>query len=316
LSTTIRESWGVPARSGNVVTDGLPQKNTKSYRNSGWWINRLCSSQAHRCGRVDGHQAVQRAQDLQPDLIVLDIGLPRSMESRPLGECALRLPILKSSSFSENRSAEIRTRSFRTGAGYVVKSTGAEELLPALDAVLQGDRFVGSGLADRELISLSDGISARRSHQIEFYKGDSSFVDGITAAIEAALRSGNAMVVVASESHLASIQQKLRTDGVDVDAAVERKRLPTPTRLLTEKPSASSQEWFWLPKKNTSMSPLVENAPLPCGHKAKRMRRSSGNELVKTDGIDVRCSFVQGTFDRGQEKDCVEKVPAEHTARR
>jgi hypothetical protein len=78
-------------------------------------------------------------------------------------------------------------------------------------------------LADRDLISLRDGISDRRSHQIDFYEGDSSFVDGFATNIEAALRSGNAMVMIASESHLVSIRQRLRSDGVDVYAAVERK---------------------------------------------------------------------------------------------
>ena len=125
---------------------------------------------------------------------------------------------------SENSSVEIIEEALRTGAaGYLVKSKAARELLPAIDAVLRGERFVSHGLADRDLISRRDGTSGRRSHQIEFYKGDSSFVDGFATTIEAALRSGNAMVVIASESHLASIQQRLRSDGVDVDAAVERK---------------------------------------------------------------------------------------------
>ena len=125
---------------------------------------------------------------------------------------------------SENSSVEIAEEAFRTGAfGYVVKSTAAQEFLPALDAVLQGDRSVGPGLGDRDLISLRDKISGRRSHQIEFYNGDSSFVDGFATTIEATLKSGDAMVVIAGESHLASIRQRLRSDGVDVDAAVERK---------------------------------------------------------------------------------------------
>ena len=49
------------------------------------------------------------------------------------------------------------------------------------------------------------------------------FVDGFATTIAAALRSGNAIVVIASESHLTSIRQRLRSDGVDVDAAVDRK---------------------------------------------------------------------------------------------
>jgi DNA-binding NarL/FixJ family response regulator len=172
----------------------------------------------------DGLEAVQKAQDLQPDLIVLDIGLPtmNGIEAaRRIGTAAPDSTIIF---LSENSSVEIAEEAFRTGAaGYVVKSTAARELLPALDAVLQGDRFVGPGLADRDLIRLRGGMSGRHSHQIEFYKEDSSFVDGFAATIESEIRSGNAMVMIASESHLASIQQRLRSDGVDVGAAVERK---------------------------------------------------------------------------------------------
>jgi DNA-binding NarL/FixJ family response regulator len=172
----------------------------------------------------DGLEAVQKAQDLQPDLIVLDIGLPTINGIEAARRMHTAAPDSKILFLSENRSVEIAEEAFRTGAvGFVVKSTAAQGLLPALDAVLQGDRFVGSGLADRDLISLRDGISGRRSHQIEFYKGDSLLVDGFVTTIEAALKTGNAMVVIASELHLASIQQRLRSDGVDVDAAVERK---------------------------------------------------------------------------------------------
>ena len=171
----------------------------------------------------DGLEAVQKAQDLQPDLIVLDIGLPTINGIEAARRMRTAAPDSKILFLSENNSVEIAEEAFCTGAaGYVVKSTAARELLPALDAVLQGDRFFGPGLADRNLVRLRDGISARRSHQIEFYKGDSSFVDGFATTIEAVLRSGNAMVVIASESHLASIHQRLKSDGVDVDAAVER----------------------------------------------------------------------------------------------
>jgi len=173
----------------------------------------------------DGLEAVQKAEDLQPDLIVLDIGLPTINGLEAARRIRIAAPDSKILFLSENSSLEIAEEAFRTGAaGYVVKSMAGQELLPALDAILQEDRFVSRGLADHDLISLRDGISDRRNHQIEFYKGDSSFVDAFATTIEAALRTGNAMLVIASESHLASIQQRLRSDGVDVDAAVQRKR--------------------------------------------------------------------------------------------
>ena len=172
----------------------------------------------------DGLEAVQMAQDLQPDLIVLDIGLPTINGIEAARRMRTSAPRSKILFLSENSSLEIVEEALRTGAaGYVVKSRAAQELLPALDAALQEDRFVGPGLADRDLISPRNGISGRLSHQLEVYRGDSSFVDGFATTIEVALKSGSAMVVMASKSHLASIQQRLRSDGVDVDAAVERK---------------------------------------------------------------------------------------------
>lgn len=172
----------------------------------------------------DGLEAVQKAEDLQPDLIILDIGLPTINGIEAARRMRTAAPDSKILFLSENSSGDITEEAFRTGAnGYVVKSAAAQELLPALDAVLQGDRFVGAGLPGRDLIGLRDGISCRHGHQFESYEEDSSFVDGVATTIEAALRSGNAMVVIASESHLANIQQRLRSGGVDVDAAVERK---------------------------------------------------------------------------------------------
>jgi len=166
----------------------------------------------------DGLEAVQKAQDLQPDLIVLDIGLPTINGIEAARRMRASAPRSKILFLSENSSVEIVEEALRTGAaGYVVKSRAAQELLPALDAILQ------LSLADGDLIRPRSGISGRLSHQLEVYREDSSFVDGFATTIELALRSGNAMVVMAGKSHLASIQQRLRSDGVDVDAAVERK---------------------------------------------------------------------------------------------
>jgi DNA-binding NarL/FixJ family response regulator len=48
---------------------------------------------------------------------------------------------------SENRSPDIVEEALRTGAdGYVVKSDAGREILPAVEAVLQGKQFVSKGL--------------------------------------------------------------------------------------------------------------------------------------------------------------------------
>src|SRR5215469_1582838 len=96
----------------------------------------------------DGLQAVQKAQELEPDLILLDIGLPTIngiQAARRIRECAPKSRILF---VSENRSTDIAKEALATGAsGFVVKSDAARELLPAVDAILQGKQFVSAILA-------------------------------------------------------------------------------------------------------------------------------------------------------------------------
>jgi len=63
-----------------------------------------------------------------------------------------------------------------------------------------------------------------RSHEVEFYSDDAVFIVGFTRFIEAALEAGNAVIVVATESHRNSLLQRLQEHGVDIVAAVEQGR--------------------------------------------------------------------------------------------
>jgi DNA-binding NarL/FixJ family response regulator len=95
----------------------------------------------------DGLKAVQKAEELQPELIVLDIGLP-SLNGI---EAARRIRILSPESkiifVSQESSAEVVEEAFRLGArGYVVKRRAGIDLLLAIEAVLGNGQFVSSGL--------------------------------------------------------------------------------------------------------------------------------------------------------------------------
>ena len=98
----------------------------------------------------DGPDAVQKAQELLPDLILLDIGLPQLNGLEVARRIRERQPNSKIIFLTENRSSDIVEAALRTGAtGYVAKSEASSELLPALEAVLHDGWFVSASLAYR-----------------------------------------------------------------------------------------------------------------------------------------------------------------------
>jgi len=183
----------------------------------------------------NGLEAVQRAQEVQPDLILLDIGLPGLNGIEAAKRIRQLAPNSKILFLSENRSGDIAEAALRTGAlGYVVKSDAANELLPAITAVLQGRRFVSARLriefaahdssgkkVPTPLPTQNVGVS---NHEVGFYSDDRRLINTVAQFIEAALQAGNPAIVLATQSHRDSLQQRFQADGVDIDGATEEGR--------------------------------------------------------------------------------------------
>jgi DNA-binding NarL/FixJ family response regulator len=97
---------------------------------------------------ADGLEAVEQTQKLLPDLILLDIALPR-MNGIEAARRILKLaPESKIIFLSQDSSAELAQEALRLGArGYVIKTDAGAELFPAVEAVLEGRKYVSNGLA-------------------------------------------------------------------------------------------------------------------------------------------------------------------------
>lgn len=91
---------------------------------------------------TDGLQAIELASELHPDLILLDLALPK-LNGLEAGRQILKLcPQSKIVFLSQNQSPEVAQGALRMGAaGYLLKSD-ATELPIAVEAVLQGKVYV------------------------------------------------------------------------------------------------------------------------------------------------------------------------------
>jgi DNA-binding NarL/FixJ family response regulator len=96
---------------------------------------------------ADGEEAVQKAKELQPDLILLDIGLPTLNGIEAAQRIRQVAPESKIIFVTQESSADVVQKALNSGAqGYVVKTKAATELLAAAEAVLEGKQFLSSGL--------------------------------------------------------------------------------------------------------------------------------------------------------------------------
>lgn len=99
----------------------------------------------------DGLEAVLLAKEHQPDLILLDVGLPKLNGIEAARQIREAAPNSKILFISQEKSRDVVREALTIGQGYLVKSDG--ELLVAVDAVLQGKQFVSVGLRTHDATS-------------------------------------------------------------------------------------------------------------------------------------------------------------------
>ncbi len=283
---------------------------------------------------VNGVEAIQKAEELKPDLIVLDIGLPKLNGI----EAARRIRQGSSSSkivfLSQNNDVDIVRAALSAGAlGYVCKMDAGNELLLAVDAVLRGRQFVSRSLKGYEFADTSRAKAPHR-HEVQFYSDDTVLLDRLVPFVATALKTGDVAIVVATKSHRGHLAQRLREQGLDVDAEIKAgtyipvdaddtlstftvNDMPDPARFFevvgglieaaakrgkTEHPRvAIFGEWVSLLWANGKADAAIRLEQL-------------GNQLAITYEVDILCGYALSDFHGGEDQQAFQSICAEHSA--
>ena len=320
--------------------------------------NFICSTLRQRpelqlIGEVsDGLQAVRTAKELQPDLIVLDIGLPSLNGIEAARRIRKLSPKSKILFVSQESSADVVQEALGTGAhGYVVKTDAGKELVECVNAVLRGERFVGRRFAGHDFVGaphatasqefrtnvvfapLHQSMGMHYRHEVRFYSDDEYFLDSFTQFIGAALKAESAVIVVASESHRDSLLPRLRTYGLNIGALIEQGRyisldaaetvstfmvndLPDPGKFLRVTGDLIAEAVKAVKVEPARVAACGECAPLLWAQgKAEAAIRLEHlwDEIAKSHGLDVLCAYPLGSFQGGVGSHIFERICAEHS---
>ena len=101
---------------------------------------------------ADGLEAVRCIEQRSPDLILLDLSMPRMSGASVIKEVKTRFPEVKVLALSVHDSEEYILETFELGAdGYCTKAASHSELLMAIGSVLSGKRYISPDISDKVL---------------------------------------------------------------------------------------------------------------------------------------------------------------------
>jgi len=265
----------------------------------------------------DGLVAVQKAEQLQPDLILLDINLPKlnGLEvARLVRQLVPRARILFLTAESDS---DVLQAALDSGAlGYVHKSSAQNDLLRAIEAVLNGEQFISGDLG------FNRRTEAPCGHEILFCSDDGVLLDGLSRFIGTALNAGNGAIVWATESHRGTLLQRLRAQGVDIDAALQRGTYiasdstepPDPVRIvgairsLSEAASKVGKEHPCVAVCGERAGRLWAEGKLDAAIRLERLL----NELAESYNVGILC--VYPLPNRQEDDHAFKSLCGEHTA--
>ncbi|MBI5017210.1 MAG: response regulator transcription factor [Deltaproteobacteria bacterium] len=97
---------------------------------------------------TDGREAIQRAEELTPDLLLLDLSMPRTSGLDALQAIKRASPATQVLVLTVHKTEEYVSAALQAGAdGYVLKDSSAAELLLAVRSVLAGERYLCAPIA-------------------------------------------------------------------------------------------------------------------------------------------------------------------------
>jgi DNA-binding NarL/FixJ family response regulator len=278
---------------------------------------------------ADGLDAIYQAEALRPDVVMLDIGLPTVSGIEVAERLRTTVPDAKLMFVTNESSMEVVDQAFSGGAhGYVYKPRALRDVLPVLDTIIRGGRFVSGGL---ERIAGGDSLASHR-HRLLFCSSDAILVAEFSRFIAGALDRGDTVIVLVTKAHDWSLQRTLQASQVDLALAIRQKRYvsvsitellakvmvngcPDPTRFLNAAEELLTEAARRASGEHAKVAACGECSPTVWADgnvEAAIQLEQLWDDIAKSRPMDILCAYPLAA--RDESMPAVRRLCAEHTA--
>ena len=112
----------------------------------------------------NGREAVRCVEKLEPDLLLMDLSMPRMSGMEAIREIKRRYPEVKIIALTVHKTEEYLLTTLKAGAdGYVLKDATHEELVMAIKNVMRGKSYLSPGVSEKVIEGYLSGRESNRS---------------------------------------------------------------------------------------------------------------------------------------------------------
>jgi DNA-binding NarL/FixJ family response regulator len=106
----------------------------------------------------DGREAVRCVEKLGPDLLLMDLSMPRMIGMDAISEIKKRYPETKIIALTVHKTEEYLLSTLQAGVdGYVLKDATHDELVMAIHNVMAGKRYLSPGISEKVIEGYLEG---------------------------------------------------------------------------------------------------------------------------------------------------------------
>lgn len=111
---------------------------------------------------ADGREAIRWVEKLGPDLVTMDLSMPRMTGMDAIREIKKRYPATKIIALTVHKTEEYLRTTLQAGAdGYVLKDATHEELMLAIENILEGKTYLSPGISEKVIAGYLEGKENR-----------------------------------------------------------------------------------------------------------------------------------------------------------